>query len=80
MKILVYDCNVRYLNPTRTHFPVFLSLLGDVCFFGPGYCSTDVLEAGIKIFVEKHGPFDVAISTEHVGLLSKSRKTEGNDT
>jgi hypothetical protein len=74
MRILVLDCNVRYISPTRTHFPVFLSLLGDVCFFGPGYCSTDVLEAGIKIFVQKHGPFDVAISTEHMALPSMSSK------
>lgn len=77
MKILILDCNVRYLNPTRNHLPVFLSLLGDACFFGPGYCSTEVLKAGLKEFVEKNGPFDVAVSTEHYSGPSESKKNIG---
>jgi hypothetical protein len=72
MKILVLDCNVRYMNPTRTHFPRFLSLLGDVHFFGPGYCSTKVLQVGLEEFINNHGPFNLAFATEHVGLPARS--------
>jgi len=46
--------------------PAFLASLGDVKFYGPGYVSSEELNKGLGEFVDKHGPFDVAVSTEHL--------------
>ncbi|WP_341659366.1 glycosyltransferase [Vibrio sp.] len=65
MKILVIDCNVLYFNPTRLFTPYVMSRLGDVTFYGPGYSSEDTLRHGIEKFIEKTGPYDAIIRTEH---------------
>jgi hypothetical protein len=64
MKVLVLDANVSYINPTRQYLPYLLKEVGSVVFYGPGYSSAEDLAAGISVFVQKNGPFDVAIHTE----------------
>jgi hypothetical protein len=64
MRILVLDANVTYLSPARNNMPIFLSLLGDVVFFGPGYVSEKILKNGLDSFIEQHKSFDVVICTE----------------
>jgi len=63
MRILVIDANVRYMNPMRNALPFYLSMLGDVFFYGPGYCSSDIIMQGIENYVHNNGPFDVVIRT-----------------
>ncbi|NOI82329.1 glycosyltransferase family 1 protein [Vibrio tubiashii] len=70
MKILVIDCNVLYFNPTRLLTPYFMSRLGDVTFFGPGYSSEITLSKGVEKFIETTGPYDAIIRTEH-GMSEK---------
>jgi hypothetical protein len=65
VKILVLDCNVRYISPNRNTLSVLFSCLGDVEFFGPGYVSCEVLREGLEKFKQVNGPFDVTILTEH---------------
>ena len=64
MKILVLDANIRYINPTRIFLPYVFKSLGSVSFFGPGFTGREELAAGLPAFIEKHGPFDIAIHTE----------------
>ncbi len=64
MKILVLDANIGYLNPTRIFLPYIFKTLGSVSFFGPGFTGREELAAGLPAFIEKHGPFDIAIHTE----------------
>lgn len=63
MKVLVLDSNVRYMNPMRNLLPYYLSLIGDVTFYGPGYCSSEIIKSGVNKFIDEHGPFDVTIKT-----------------
>lgn len=66
MRILLLDANVTYLNPTRSLLPDVLAIVGNLTPFGPGWVSESVLRAGVRNFVARQGPFDVAVVTEHV--------------
>lgn len=64
MRILIVDCNLRYMNPMRNLLPYYMSQAGDdVVFYGPGYSSGEVLEKGLERFVNSQEPFDVEIRT-----------------
>lgn len=68
IRCLLLDNNVTYVNPTRRLFVEALKRAFDLTIFGPGYVSTDVLEAGPETFVEREGPFHVVIATEQMLL------------
>ena len=68
LRILYVGPELRYINPTGQLFIEMLSEAGQTVCFGPGFVSTHVLALGLQNFVEKHGPFDVAVTTELMGL------------
>jgi hypothetical protein len=66
MRILIVDANLRYVNPMRNLLPYYMAKAGDdVTFYGPGYSTTEELEAGLSAFASAHGPFDIDIRTVH---------------
>lgn len=66
--ILLLDADLRYVNPTRALWVRVLEQIGETRVFGPGYVSAEELRAGVRVFAERHGPFDVVIATEHIAL------------
>jgi len=68
-RILYLDVDVTYCNPTRTLLRRLVSQVSDeVCFFGPGYVSSDTLALGLPAFIANHGPFDIVFATEHIAF------------
>ena len=63
-KILVVDCLIKYLNPSRTSYPNLFTKIGDVSFYGPGYCSVEVLKKGLDQYIIDNKGFDFIIFTE----------------
>lgn len=63
-RILFVGPALRYMNPTGELLVEMLSECGETLCFGPGFVSSAELETGLQRFVEKHGPFDVAVTTE----------------
>ena len=64
MRVLVVDCNLRYMNPMRALLPFYISSSSEeVTFFGPGYCSSQDIDRGLVNFVEREGPFDIEVRT-----------------
>ena len=64
MRVLVVDCNLRYMNPMRALLPFYISSTeDDVVFFGPGYSSSEDIFGGLDRFVQREGPFDIEIRT-----------------
>ena len=66
MRILFLDVCAQFLNPTRGYMPELLCKAGEVCFFGPGHVSTEVLFRGLHAFVQEEGPFDIILMSPHV--------------
>ena len=66
MRIIFFDCNVHFINPTRNLIPNLLLHIGETFFFGPGYNDPDTLKRGPEAFMKRHGPFDMAVATEHI--------------
>jgi hypothetical protein len=77
-RILFLDVAVAYINPTRNLLPRLVDQAGDVTFFGPGYVPSEVLRRGLHSFIAEHGPFDVALATEHIvfALVPGDPRTE----
>jgi len=67
MKVLFVDLLLKYINPTRSLIPQLFSTM-ETRFFGPGYVSSDCLSAGLASFIEKNGPFDVVVVSEHIAF------------
>ena len=67
MKVLFVDLLLKYINPTRNLIPQLFSTM-ETRFFGPGYVSSDCLSAGLASFIEKNGPFDVVVVSEHIAF------------
>lgn len=65
MRILYVDIDARFLVPTRNLVPAMLVQAGEVCFFGPGYVTSQQLAKGLDAFIAEHGPFDVAVTNTH---------------
>jgi hypothetical protein len=65
VKILLLGANVSYLNPTPSLLPTLLGEVGEVVAWGPGFVSSDEILRGIERFVEKNGPFNLIVATEH---------------
>ena len=64
LKILVVDCLIKYLNPSRSSYPNLFSKLGYVSFYGPGYSSEEVLKKGLDQYILEKKGFDFIIFTE----------------
>lgn len=65
MNILFVDLALKYINPTRNLLPALFSS-ENVKLYGPGYVSNECLAKGIQSFIDKHGPFDALVATEHI--------------
>ncbi len=68
IKILYLDSLLSYINPSRNLIPNILSKAGVLYCYGPGYTASDELKRGCKAFSDKHGPFDIIISSIHITL------------
>ncbi len=65
LRILYIDLAVRYLNPTRS-YPASDMQAGRLDVFGPGYVSSETLDAGLDRFVADNGPYDAIVVNEHM--------------
>ena len=65
-RLLFVDVNATFINPTRNLLPQLLCEVGSVKFFGPGYVTRDVLDQGLRRFVDAEGPFDFLFTNTHV--------------
>lgn len=79
MRVLIIDCNLRYMNPMRNLLPYYLAQSGDdVVFYGPGYSSGQVLEDGLEKFLQSQESFDIEVRTvqaipqDEIKSISKS--------
>jgi hypothetical protein len=71
MKILYIDVFAQALNPTATLMPLlFRTVAPHTVCYGPGFVSGSELELGIQKFIQKHGPFDVAMFGPNIPILS----------
>lgn len=55
MKILCLATNRIYSNDTQQLLPLAIASISDVTFYGPGYVTPEVLNKGVKTFVEDSG-------------------------
>jgi hypothetical protein len=74
-RILFVGPALRYMNPTGELLVEMLSECGETTCFGPGFVSSDDLVGGLARFVDQHGPFDVAVTTE-LQALTVSLKSD----
>ena len=65
-KILFVDFDLKYINPTRNLLPEIISNVGYTTIYGPGYTSREILDKGLPRFIDKTGPYDVLVATEHI--------------
>ena len=54
------------MNPTRERLFEVLRLTTDLVPYGPGFNTTDELEAGAERFIERTGPYDFVVTDEYV--------------
>lgn len=62
MRVLYVDANAWHINPTANLLPVLVQeRFPAASFYGPGFVDDAVLAGGLQAFVDRHGPFDVAL-------------------
>lgn len=66
LNILYLDIDAQFLNPTRSLVPIALAGAGNLTCFGPGHVSSDVLARGLSAFIDRTGPYDLAVTNSHV--------------
>lgn len=66
MKCLFIDINASYVNQTRNLLPNVFRFAADTTCYGPGYLDSYVLQQGLDEFIERTGPYDMLIATEHI--------------
>lgn len=76
MKTLFIGFNARYINPTNSLLPSMLAMIADVDFYGPGFCSDEVLSQGLESFAEKNGPYDFVFTTTQVAVNAEPISTK----
>ncbi|TVR11182.1 MAG: glycosyltransferase family 1 protein [Salinarimonadaceae bacterium] len=76
LKILYVSADLCYTNPTGQMIPAVLDHVGKVTFFGPGFVPAAELSRGLQRFIDEHGPFDFAVTTELVALTAQRIEPE----
>lgn len=62
MRVLYVDANAWHINPTANLLPVLVrERFPSARFYGPGLVDDAVLAGGLRAFVDRHGPFEVAL-------------------
>jgi len=60
VRALYVDIALIHLNPTATYFPQLIeAAIPNVCFYGPGFSSPDVLAKGLLDWIRETGPYEV---------------------
>lgn len=75
IRILYVDVDLHFINPTAALMPLLAAGIGDVTFYGPGYTSDAILSRGIRDFIDRSGPFDIAVLGPNVPILSTSHSS-----
>lgn len=71
MKILYIDIFAESINPTAALTPLlFRTVTPNTIFYGPGLVSRTILENGLRRFIDRAGPFDVAVFGPNIPILS----------
>lgn len=73
MRVLYIDANAWHINPTANLLPALVrERFPSASFYGPGFVDDSIVEIGLQAFVERHGPFDVALLGPATPFLSAS--------
>jgi glycosyl transferase family 1 len=81
MKILYVDIFGETINPTASLMPLlFRTVAPDAVFYGPGLASAANLELGLERFIERFGPFDVAMFGPSIPVLADVADPVGSTT
>ena len=66
MKILYFDFNLTFMNPTRKNIHLLLSQKNELTCFGPGFVpDADLTPQGFEKLLKEKGPFDYLAINEH---------------
>lgn len=69
MRILFLDFNFNYINKNRTLLVEMFKRIPDCFVFGPGYLENEIISKGLSSYIDKQGPFDIVVATEHVTVF-----------
>lgn len=77
MRVLYVDANAWHINPTANLLPALVrERFPSACFYGPGFVDDTVLVDGLQAFVDRQGPFDVALLGPATPLLGDGEDAE----
>lgn len=73
IRALYVDIELIHLNPTATYYPQLIeSVVPNVCYYGPGFSSPDVLAKGLLEWIRETGPYDVIFIGPNSPILASN--------
>lgn len=74
MRVLYLATNRIYTNNTQQLFPLAISSISEVTFYGPGFVGKEILKKGVKSFVENSDlPFDFLMTDGMIFFWNQSK-------